>query len=116
MRPDLASELNNPISNSGEIQARINKIIDARAGAVKSATAYHRIPVRHLNKRALKFRKPSFPFTRPISKIPATLGPMSINVYRIGRIFSESSGSIGKFAGPARKIIGPQESTKTKIK
>ena len=59
------------ISDSG-ISTAVNT-----SGAVRSATAYQPAPTRHLLILMKRLRKPALPWTRPVNKIPDTLGPTS---------------------------------------
>src|SRR5687767_12675076 len=62
---------------SADVSDRTKRVAELTSGAVRSATAYQRVPTRQRRTRDHRSRNPALPSTKAIKRMPATLGPDS---------------------------------------
>src|SRR5215208_5195468 len=101
-RPTLATKPNcsmdaltlvvrKPGRNSGEISESERSVAMTVSGVVRSATAYHRAPTRHLSNLDPSSRNAVHPPVRPVNRSPARLGPATVTRYTAGNSLVVSS-------------------------
>src|SRR5829696_8120185 len=114
-RPTLATKPNcsmdaltlvvrKPGRNSGEISESERSVAMTVSGVVRSATAYHRAPTRHLSNLDPSSRNPVHPPVRPVNRSPARLGPATVTRYTAGNSSVVSSAVPG--IAPTPPMIG----------
>ena len=64
--------------NAGEKTESAKSVPKTVRGAVRTAIAYQRAPILHLNQLERISRSPCFPKTKIVTRIPAIIGPVSV--------------------------------------
>src|SRR5512144_2225806 len=76
----LSPDVKMPGKNARDVSDSARSVAIIAAGAVRSATAYHRAPTRHLRARETYSRTPARPVASAVNARPVTLGPASIAI------------------------------------